>query len=230
MRGVEERERGVLAGLGGGVVAQVGGEVGVHARRAYGVEEAVPRAAAHGDGTDQTVAVPGGAYALCGDGQPRSGQLGELGQRQRPVQLADPAQSPASFGVGGVGDEGADDAQAECASERVGDTGVGGVGVGVRGEQRDTVLDQGVYDTALEGVGRDGGGAAQVQRVVGDEEFGTESDGLVGDLPHGVDGEQHAGHACFRVRDLAAHRSDGVPLLRAVARPQGVKRCDDIGE
>lgn len=68
MRGVDEGEPALLAGLGHGVVAQVGGEEHVHAGGPDLVEEAVARAAADGDGTDQQVGVAGDADALGGRG------------------------------------------------------------------------------------------------------------------------------------------------------------------
>ncbi len=61
---VDEAERGVLDGLGGRVVAQVGGEERVDARRAHGVEQAVAGAAADGDPADRRVGVAGDADAL----------------------------------------------------------------------------------------------------------------------------------------------------------------------
>lgn len=55
--GVDEGERALLAGLGHRVVAQVGGEEDVHARRPDLVEEAVAGAAADGDAADLRVRV-----------------------------------------------------------------------------------------------------------------------------------------------------------------------------
>ncbi len=86
----------------------------------------------------------------------------------------------------------------------------------MRDVQRDPVADEGVHDAALERVGRDRGGAAQVQRVVRDEQPRAERDGLVRDGLHGVDGEQHPVHLRAGV---AAHRPDRVPLLGPRAGP-----------
>lgn len=216
--GVDEGERALLAGLGRRVVAQVGGEEGVHAGGADLLEEAVAGAAADGDGTDQRVRVARGADALRGRRQPGRGAGRELAEGLGVVQLADPAEAPAPGRVGGIGHERAGDAQVEGAREGVGDTGVGGVGVGVGDVQRDVVLDQRVHDAALEGTGLDGGGAAQVEGVVGDEQVGAQFHRLVDDLLYGVDGEQHPGDLGIGV---AADGADGVPLLG----PRGGQRA-----
>lgn len=70
VRGVDEAERRVLHGLGRRVVAQVGGEEGVDARGAHGVEEAVAGTAADGDGADERLRVAGQPDALRGGGEP----------------------------------------------------------------------------------------------------------------------------------------------------------------
>lgn len=146
---VDEADRGVLDGLGGRVVAQVGGEERVDAGRAHGVEQAVAGAAADGDPADRRVEVARDADALGGGGQPLGGTCGERAERLRRVHLADPAEAVLRY-------EGAGHAQAEGAGEGVGDAGVGGVGVGVRDVQGDAVPDEGVDDAALEVGGRDG--------------------------------------------------------------------------
>lgn len=227
MRGVDEGERALLAGLGRRVVAQVGGEEGVHAGGADLPEEAVAGAAADGDGADDRVRVAGDADALGGLRQPGGGAGGELPQGLGVVEFADPAEAPAARGVAGVGDERSGDAQSEGAGEGVGDAGVGGVGVGVGDVQRDVVLDQRVHDAALEGAGLDGGGAAQIEGVVGDDQVGAQLHRLVDDVLHGVHGEQDAADLGV---GIAADGSDGVPLLGPRGGPQDVQRGDDFGE
>lgn len=59
-------------------MAQVGGEEGVHARRAHLVEEAVAGSAAHRDGAHDGVRVAYQPDALRGGGQPGGGAGGEL--------------------------------------------------------------------------------------------------------------------------------------------------------
>ncbi|GAA3236245.1 hypothetical protein GCM10020256_54750 [Streptomyces thermocoprophilus] len=225
MRRVEQREGTVGAGLRRRVVAQVRGEEGVHAGRADVVEEAVAGAAAHGDRADRRLRVAGHPDALRGGGQPGGGQVGELSQRQRTVQFADPAQAAAARRVGGVRHQGPYDTQAERAGEGVGDAGVGGVGVGVGDVQGDVVLDQGVHDPALEGGRRHGRRTAQIERVVGDEQVGAQFHRLVDDLPHGIDGEQDP-------RDLlvgvARDGADRVPGLGPLGGPQVLQRGDDF--
>lgn len=225
MGGVQERERRALAGLGRRVVAQVGGEEGVHTGRAHVVEEAVAGAAADRDRADDRVRVAGDADALRGGGQPLGRARGQLGEGEGALRLADPAEAPAAVLVGGVGHEGAYDPQAERAREGVGDTRVGAVGVGVRDVQRHVVLDQVVDDPALEGGRRDRRRAPQVERVVGDQELGPEAHRLVGDLLDRVDGEEDPGH--LRV-GVAAHRADRVPALGEFGGPQGVEGGDDF--
>ncbi len=228
MGGVDEDERRVLAGLGRRVVAQVGGEVRVDAGRPYGVEQAVAGAAADGDRADGRAAGgSGGADPLRGGGEACGGQLGELGDAQGPFELADAAQAPAARRVAGVGHEGSRDAQPEGGGEGVGDAGVGAVRVGVGDVEGDPVADERVHDAALERVGRDGRGAPQVERVVGDEEVGAEADGLVHDRGDRVDGEQHPPDLGVRV---TADRADGVPALGPFAGPEGVEGGGHVGE
>ncbi|EGJ77793.1 hypothetical protein STTU_5004 [Streptomyces sp. Tu6071] len=227
MRGVDEAERAVLGGFGGRVVAQIGGEEGVGARGPYGVEEAVARSAAHDDLADRRLGVAREADALRGRGQGARGGFREGAEGQRAGGLADTAEAAAALGVAGVGHERAEDAQAERAREGVADAGVGAVGVGVRDVQGDVVLDEVVHDAALEGRRRDGGGAAQVERVVRDEEVGAEADRLLGDLVDGVHGEQHAPDLGPGITDDGP---DGVPGLGAVRGPEGVEGGGDFGE
>ncbi len=141
------------------------------------------------------------------------------------VEFADAAQAPAALGVGGVRHEGAYDAEVEGPGEGVGDTRVGGVGVGVGYVQRDVVLDQRVHDPALEVRGRDRGRAAQIERVVGDQQVGAELDGLVDDLLDGVDGEQDPGDL---LAGVAHDRADRVPGLGPLGGPQVLQRGDDF--
>lgn len=225
VRGVDQAERRVLDGLGGRVVAQVGGEEGVHTGGAYGVEEAVAGAAAHRDPAHEGVRVAGQPDALRGGGQPCGGAGGEVAEGLGVVELADPAETPAAAGVGGIRHEGAGGAQVEGAGEGVGDAGVGGVGVGVRDVQGDVLLDQVVHDPALEGGGGDRRRAAQVERVVGDDQLGAEGPGLLGDLPHRVDGEEDAVHLRLRV---AADGADRVPSFGPLGGPEGVELGDDF--
>lgn len=121
MRGVEQRERGLRAGLRHRVVAQVRGEEGVHARGAYVLEEAVAGAAADGDGADRRVGVARDADALRGGGQPLRGALGQFGEGQGMVEFADPAEAAAALLVGGVRHERAYDTEVERAREGVGE-------------------------------------------------------------------------------------------------------------
>ncbi|OAH12915.1 hypothetical protein STSP_37870 [Streptomyces jeddahensis] len=225
MRRVEQRERTVFAGLGHRVVAQVRGEEGLDACGAHVVEEAVAGAAADRHGAHQHVRVARDADALRRGGQPLGGELGELTHGQRMVQLADPAEAAAAVGVRGVGDEGPYDPQVQGAREGIRYAGVGAVGVGVRDVQRDVILDQGVHDAALEVGGRHRRRTAQIQRVVGDQQVGTELHGLVGDLLDRVDGEQHPGD--LRVR-FAAHGADRVPSLGQLGGPESVERGGDF--
>lgn len=207
------------------MVAQVGGEEGVRTCGAYGVEEAVAGAAAHGDPAHEGVRVAGQPDALRGGGQSGGGAGGEVAEGLGVVELADPAEAPAAAGVGGIRDEGAGDAQVEGAGEGVGDAGVGGVGVGVRDVQGDVLLDQVVHDPALEGRGGHRRRAAQVERVVGDDQLGAEGAGLLGDLPHRVDGEEDAVHLRLRV---AADGADRVPSFGPLGGPEGVELGDDF--
>lgn len=200
------------------MVAQVGGQEHVHTGGADLLEEAVAGAAADGDAADQCVRVAGHADALGGRRQPGRGAGGELAQRLGVVQFADPAEAPAAVRVARVRHQRAGDPQAEGAGEGVGNPGVGGVRVGVGDVQRDVVLDQRVHDAALEGAGLDGGGAPQVEGVVGDDQVGAQLHRLVGDLLDGVDREQDPGDLGVRV---AADGSDGVPLLG----PRGGQRA-----
>lgn len=141
------------------------------------------------------------------------------------IELADPAEAAAALPVGGVRHERPYDTEVERAREGVGDAGVGAVGVGVRDVQRDVVLDQVVDDPALEGGRRDRRRTPQVEGVVGDQELGSERDGLFGDLLDGVDGEEDAGD--LRV-GVSADRADRVPALGQIGGPQGVERGDDF--
>lgn len=207
------------------VVAQVGREERVDAGRADLVEEAVAGASADGDRAHERLGVAGDADALRGGGQPLGGAGGELADGHRVVQRAEAAEAPAAVGVGGVRHERPGDAQVQRAREGVGDTRVGGVGVGVGDVQRDVVLDEGVHDAALEVRRRDRGGAAQVERVVGDEQAGAQFHRLVDDLLDRVDGEQDP-------RDLlvgvARDGADRVPGLGPLGGPQGLQRGDDF--
>lgn len=225
MRGVEQAERRLLHGLGHRVVAQVRGEEGIDSGRACVAEEAVAGSAADRDGTDECVRVARGADALRGGGQPGRGQCGELPKRQRMDQLADAAETAAAERIGGVRYERTHHPQVQRAREGVGDPGVGGVGVGVRDVQGDAVSDQGVDDPALEGVGRDRRRTAQIERVVRDDQLGTELHGLVGDLLDGVDGEEYA---VGLIVGVAADRADGVPGFGPLGRPQDVECGEDF--
>lgn len=208
MRGVDQAERRVLDGLGGRVVAQVGGEEGVHTGGAYGAEEAVAGAAAHRYPAHEGVRVACQPDALRGGGQPGGGAGGEVAEGLGVVELADPAEAAAATGVGRVRHEGPGDPQVEGAGEGVGDPGIGGVGVGVRDVQGDVVLDQLVHHPALEGGGGDRRRTPQVERVVGDDQLGAEGPGLFGDLPHRVDGEEDPVH---RRVGVAADGADRIP-------------------
>lgn len=225
MGGVEQGERALLARLGGGVVAQVRGEEGVDARGAHVVEEAVTGAAADGDRTDRRVEVAADADALRGGGQPVGGQADQFAQGEGVFEFADPAESAAARRVGRVRHEGPGDPEVEGSRERVGDARVGTVGVGVRDVQRDVVLDQGVDDAALEGGGGDGRRAAQIERVVRDQEAGAQLHRLVDGLLDGVHGEQHPGDLGVGV---AGDRADRVPRLGPLGGPQLLERGDDF--
>ncbi len=225
MRGVDQREGGLLAGLGRRVVAQVRRDEGVDAGGPYVGEEAVARAAADGDGADERVRVAGDADALRGGGQPGGDAGGEVAQGGRRVEFTDAAEAPAARGVGGVGDEGAGDPQVQRSREGVGDAGVGAVGVGVGDVQRNVVLDQGVHGAALEGGRRDRRRTAQIEGVVGDEEVRAELHGFVDGLLDRVDGEQDPAHPGV---GIAADRTDRVPALGPLRGPEGVERGDDF--
>lgn len=207
------------------MVAQVGGEEGVHTGGAHRVEEAVARSAADGDGAHGRRRVAREADALRGGGQPGRGAGGERAQRLGVVEHADAAEAAAPLRVARVRDEGAFDAQVEGRGEGVGDTGVGGVGVGVGDVQRDALPDEGVHDPALERVGRDRRRPAQIERVVGDDQLGAQPDRFLGDLPHGVHGEQHAVDLGVRI---TADGADRVPSFGPLGRPEGVELGDDI--
>lgn len=209
--GVEQRQRaaaGVLCGLRGRVVAQVGGEEGIRTGGPHVVEETVAGASGDRDGADLALRIAGRADALRGGGEAGRGVRRELGERHRVRQLADPAEPAAALGVARVRHQRAEDPQVQGARQGVGDAGVGGVGVGVRDVQGDVVLDQGVHDLALEGRGRDRRRTAQIERVVGDEEIGAELHRFVDDLLDRVDGEQHTADLGIGV---AADRPDGIP-------------------
>lgn len=210
MGGVEEREGALLTCLGRGVVAQVRGEERVDARGAHVGEEAVAGAAADGHRADRRVEVARDADALRGGGQPVGGQAHEFAQGDGVFEFADPAESAAARGVGRVRYEGAGDAEVEGARERVGDARVGTVGVGVRDVQSDIVLDQRVDDAALEGGGGDGRRAAQIERVVRDQQVRAQLHRLVDGLLDGVHGEQDPGD--LRV-GVAGDGADRVPRL-----------------
>lgn len=209
------------------MVAQVGGEEGVHARGAYDVEEAVAGAAADGDRADDGLGVAGDADALRGGGESLGGAGGQLPHGQRVVQLADPAQSPAAGLVRRVRYEGSYDPEVQGAGQRVAHPRVRRVRVGVGDVQRDVVLDEGVDDPALEVGRRDRRRTAQVERVVGDQQVGAQLHRLVDDLLDRVDGEQDP-------RDLlvgVAHDgADRVPGLGPLGRPEVLQRGDDVRE
>lgn len=211
------------------MVAQVGGQVRVHARRPDLREEAVAGAAAHRDAADRGGRVAGHPQAGRGRGQPARGLPGELGEAQRLLQHADPAEPAAPRGVGRVRHERPGDPQPHRRGERVGDAGVGAVGVGMGHVEGDAAPDQVVDDPALE-AGRadrcDRGRTAQIQRVVRDEEPGAGGDRLVHDLLHGVHGEDDPGDLGRRV---AAHQPHGVPALGQGGGPQGVEGVDEVG-
>lgn len=140
-------------------------------------------------------------------------------------ELANPAEAAAAVGVRRVRYEGADDPEVERAGEGVGDAGVGAVRVRVRDVQRDVVLDEVVDDAALEGGRRNRRRAAQVERVVRDQELGAELHRFVDDVLDGVDGDQDPGD--LRV-GVAADRSDRIPALGQFGGPQGVEGGDDF--
>lgn len=227
MGGVDEGRRTRLLRLGRRVVAQVGGEVDVHPGPAYVVEEAVAGAAAHRDGADLPPGVARDAQPGRGGRQAGRRPAGEVRQCHRLGQLADAAEAAAPGRVGGVGHEGAGDAQADGLGEGVGDPGVGPVGVGVRHVQRDVVPDQGVHDAALEAGRRDRRRPAQVEGVVRDQQVGAGGDRLVDDLTDRVDGEQHPADLGVRV---SADEPDGVPLLGPRRGPEGFEGGDDVGQ
>lgn len=207
------------------MVAQVGGEEGIHTGGAHRVEEAVAGAAAHRDGTHQRLRITGQADALRGGGQPGRGAGGERAQGLGVVEHADPAEPAAAGRVRRVRDERALDAQVEGGGQGVGDAGVRGVGVGVGHVQRDAVADHRVHDAALEGVRRDRRRTAQVERVMGHDEVRAQLLRLVGDLPHGVDGEQHPVDLGVRI---TADGADRVPSFGPLGRPEGVELGDDF--
>jgi hypothetical protein len=232
VRGVDEGrpavgEESCLLGLGGGVVPQISGEIDVHARPAYVAEEAVAGAAAHGDGTDRLLRVARDPQPGGGVRQALGRPLGELRERERSVEFADPAQAPAARRVGRVGHQRAGHPQPHGCREGVGDPRIGPVGVGVGDVQRDIVLDQGVHDPALEAGGRHGRRATQIEGVVGDEQIGSRPYRLVRDLVHRIHGEEHPRHLGLRI---AAHQADGIPLLGPLRGPEGFERGNDNGQ
>lgn len=207
------------------VVTQVRGEVGLHAGRPDVGEEAVAGAAADRDRAHERLGVTGDADALRGAGQALGGAGGELADGQRVVQFADAAEPAATLGVRGVRHQRPDDAQVQGAGQGVAHTGVGPVGVGVGDVQRDAVPDERVHHAALGGRGRDGGRAAQIERVVGDEQVGAQLHRLVDDLLDGVHREQDPADLLVGV---ARDGTDRVPGLGPLGGPQGLQRGDDF--
>lgn len=212
------------------MVAQVGGQIRVHARGPHLLEEAVAGPAAHRDGTDRRGRVACDPQSRGSGGQPAGGLCGEFGQAQRVVERTDPAEAAAALGVGRVGHQRAGDPQAHRGGQRVGDAGVGAVGVGVRHVEADAGPDQVVDDLPFEAGAADRGdrgGAAQIQRVVGDQQAGAGRDRLVHDLLDGVDGEEDPADVRGGV---AAHQAHGVPRLGQCRGPESVEGGGDVGE
>src|SRR5439155_1159089 len=102
------------------VVPQVGGEERVDPGATYLVEEAVAGAAADGDSADHRLRVARDPQPRRGARQAVGGTVGELGERQRLVEFADPAEAPASRGVVRIGHERAGDAQSDALAAAVG--------------------------------------------------------------------------------------------------------------
>ncbi len=208
------------------MVPQVGGDVGVHTGRADVGEEGRRRS--------RRRPRPGGP---AGPGHRRRGRPGRWpaarrrrGRRRRTAAPARAARRSGRgrrrpAGSGRVGDQRTGDAQAERLGEGVGDARVGGVGVGVRDQQRDAVADQAVHDPALEAVGRDRRGPAQIERMVGDQQVRAPGHGLVDDRLDRVDGEQHPTDLGARDRRRPGRRRPRTPPGRAGrARRTGVGR------
>jgi hypothetical protein len=72
---------------------------------------------------------------------------------------------------------------------------------------------------------RDAGNAPQQQRVVGEQQLGTDRDRLGGGLRDTVDGEQDPTHVGVRV---AEHQTDPVPRFRPVRLVAPFEQLDDI--
>ena len=76
----------------GGMVAQIGGQVGIHAQPLDGAQQRISRTAAHRDPADRAIGVTGGTDAPCGGRQPGADPSGEVTQRLRLGQLRDATQ------------------------------------------------------------------------------------------------------------------------------------------
>jgi hypothetical protein len=111
--------------------------------------------------------------------------------------------------------------------EGVADTGVGDVGVGVRDVEGDTVADQPMDEPALGARRRNRCGAAEVERMMRDEQPGARSDRLVSRRDDRVDGEVHLVDRCIRI---AADQPDRVPRLSPPRVIVLLERRDDVAD
>ena len=169
VRDVDQADVAGAAMFVGGMVAQVGGQVGLHAGRPGRRQQRIAGTAAHRDPGDERVRVPGGPHSPAGLRQNRTHPGDEVGEPQRLGQRADPADAD-TVGTTGGRIQHRVDRQPEHLGERIGDPGAGRVGVGVGGEQRCTGTDQPVDQRTLGGAGRDGVHPAQQQRMVGQQQ------------------------------------------------------------
>jgi hypothetical protein len=93
--------------------------------------------------------------------------------------------------------------------------------------QRRPGRQQPVHDPALRRGRRHRRGAAQVERVVGEQQVEAAGHHLVDDRLDRVHREQHPADRRLRV---AADQPDGVPVLRQRRRVEALERGDHVGQ
>ena len=209
-----------LAGLGGGVVAQVGGDVHVGLGGTDRIEERIPRPAADCDLAHDPGAFPGHAHSPGHRGHRGEDAGGELVQLQRLGQHADPADAFLGQPVLG-GRQRLGVGEPEDVRQHVGDPADRRIGVGVGGDQGAAGFDEQVHGLALEPGGSHGVDRAQQQRVVGDQQVGAAGHGVGHHLEGGVHGEHDALDGAFGAPDDRARRC---PIPRPARRARVPRR------
>ncbi len=199
-------------------MAEVAGDEHVGGGDTRVAEKRVSGPAADCDGLDDALVVAGHADAAGCRRQQVGQKSGERHQRHRPLEPADDAEPGLARRVGGARFERTLRDEPELRGQHTRGSRRDDIRVRVGREKSGAARDEALHDGALRGVGRDRGHAVEEQRVVHEQQVGTQGDRLVDGVEDGVDREMDV---IDRGRRVAHREPGGVPALGAAEGPEG---------